>query len=80
MDRAEIASRTKKIIADQLGVDEGEVSDTSKIVEDLGADSLDGAEVVMAVEDEFSISLEDNEIEDIRTVGQAIDLIFTKTR
>jgi len=80
MDRDEVASKTKEIIADKLTIDLGTVSETSKIVDELGADSLDAVEIMMAVEEQFSISLEDNEAEDIKTVGQAIDLIFNKTR
>lgn len=79
MDRAEIASRTKSTIANILGVDEGDVSETSAIIDDLGADSLDVAEVVMALEDEFKILIEDDQVEHLHTVGQAIDFIFAKT-
>ena len=78
MDRDEVASKTKEIIADKLTIDLGTVSETSKIVDDLGADSLDAVEIMMAVEEQFSILLEDKEAENIKTVGQAIDLIFKK--
>ncbi len=80
MDRAEIASKAKNIIAGLLGVDEQTVSETSKMVEDLGADSLDRPEIVRAVEQQFSISVDNDEFEAIETAGQVIDLIFTKTR
>jgi acyl carrier protein len=80
MDRAHIASWVKKVIANQLGVDEGKVSETSSFIDDLGADSLDLLALVMAVEKEFGIEIEENEAEPIQTVGQAIELIFTKAR
>ncbi|MGI3746916.1 MAG: acyl carrier protein [Janthinobacterium lividum] len=78
MDRADIASRTKKVIADHLAVDEGNVSEKSSFIKDLEADSIDLVELRMAVEEVFEIEITDEEAESIKTVGQAIDLIFTK--
>lgn len=81
MDRAGIASRVKKVIANQLDVDEGKVSETSSFIDDLGADSIDLVQLVMAVEKEFEIEMEIEENKaEIQTVGQAIELIFTKAR
>ncbi|MDC6383388.1 acyl carrier protein [Pseudomonas graminis] len=78
MDRADIASRTKKVIAAHLAVDEGNVSEKSSFIKDLEADSIDLVELRMAVEEVFEIEITDEEAESIKTVGQAIDLIFTK--
>lgn len=70
-----IESRVKKIIADQLGVKEDEVANNSSFVEDLGADSLDTVELVMALEEEFDTEIPDEEAEKITTVQAAIDYI-----
>ncbi|RXK32729.1 acyl carrier protein [Arsenophonus endosymbiont of Bemisia tabaci Asia II 3] len=70
-----IESRVKKIIAEQLGVKEEEVANNSSFVEDLGADSLDTVELVMALEEEFDIEIPDEEAETITTVQAAIDYI-----
>ncbi|MFP3019630.1 MAG: acyl carrier protein [Arsenophonus sp.] len=70
-----IEKRVKKIIAEQLGVKEDEVRNNSSFVEDLGADSLDTVELVMALEEEFDIEIPDEEAEKITTVQAAIDYI-----
>ncbi len=70
---ANIEERVKEIIIDQLGVTEEEVKTEASFIDDLGADSLDTAELVMAFEQEFGISIPDEEAEKIKTVGQAID-------
>ncbi len=70
---ASIEERVREIIIDQLGVTEEEVKDAASFIDDLGADSLDTAELVMAFEQEFGISIPDEEAEKIKTVGQAID-------
>ena len=70
-----IDERVKKIVADQLGVKEDTVSAESSFVDDLGADSLDTVELVMALEDEFECEIPDEEAEKITTVQQAIDYI-----
>jgi acyl carrier protein len=64
--------KVKKIIVDQLGVDEAEVTMEASITEDLGADSLDQVELVMAFETEFNIDIPDEEAEKIKTVGDAV--------
>ncbi len=71
----EIMSKVKKIIAEQLGVDESEIRSESHFVDDLGADSLDSVELVMAFEEEFGIEIPDEEAEKIATVQSAITYI-----
>ncbi len=70
-----IEQRVKKIVAEQLGVNEGEVKSESSFVNDLGADSLDTVELVMALEEEFECEIPDDEAEKITTVQQAIDYV-----
>jgi acyl carrier protein len=65
-------ARVKKIIVEQLGVEENEVTTEASITEDLGADSLDQVELVMAFETEFGIDIPDEEAEKIKTVGDAV--------
>jgi acyl carrier protein len=72
---AEFEARVKKIIVEQLGVKDDEVVSTASFVNDLGADSLDTVELVMAFEEEFGIEIPDEEAEKIQTVGNAIDYI-----
>ena len=69
----------KKIIAEQLGVEEDEVTPEASFVEDLGADSLDTVELVMALEEEFEIEIPDEDAEKILTVGKALDYIKEKS-
>ncbi len=72
---AEIADRVKAIIVDQLAVDENEVTPTASFTTDLGADSLDTVELIMALEKEFNISIPEEEANTIQTVGDAIAYI-----
>ena len=67
--------RVKKIVLDQLGVEESQVTKEAKFIEDLGADSLDTVELVMALEEEFKLEIPDDEAEKLTTVGQAVDYI-----
>jgi acyl carrier protein len=71
----EITEKVKQIIAEQLGVEEAEVTPSASFVDDLGADSLDTVELVMALEESFDIELPDDAAEKIRTVQDAIDYI-----
>ena len=71
--------RVKQIIAEQLGVKKEEVTDNAKFVDDLGADSLDTVELVMALEEEFGIEIPDEDAEKMTTVGEAIKYIDTKS-
>lgn len=68
-----IEQRVRKIVAEQLGVNEAEVKNDSSFADDLGADSLDNVELVMALEEEFDCEIPDEEAEKITTVQQAID-------
>ncbi len=75
----EISSKVKKIVADHLGVEEAKVVDEASFIDDLGADSLDTVEVVMAFEEEFGSEISDSEAEKILTVGDAIKFIESKS-
>ncbi|MDN0075536.1 acyl carrier protein [Crenobacter sp. SG2303] len=70
-----IEQRVKKIVAEQLGVNEAEVKNESSFVDDLGADSLDTVELVMALEEEFECEIPDEDAEKITSVQQAIDYV-----
>jgi acyl carrier protein len=70
-----VEERVKEIICEQLGVEEDEVNPNAKFIEDLGADSLDTVELVMAFEEEFEIEIPDEDAEKIATVGDAITYI-----
>lgn len=71
----DVETRVKEIIVEQLGVDTSEVTPQASFVNDLGADSLDTVELVMALEEEFDIEIPDEDAEKIQTVGQAVDYI-----
>lgn len=75
-----ISERVKKIIVEQLGVDPGEVNPQAHFVNDLGADSLDTVELVMALEEEFDTEIPDDQAEKIQTVGQAIDYVTAHSK
>ena len=72
-----IEQRVKKIVAEQLGVNESEIKNESSFVDDLGADSLDTVELVMALEEEFECEIPDEDAEKITSVQQAIDYVNT---
>jgi len=74
----DVAGRVKKIIVDHLGVDEAKVIEEASFIDDLGADSLDTVELVMAFEEEFGSEISDSEAEKILTVGDAIKFIENK--
>ena len=71
----DIAAQVKKIVIEHLGVEESKVTDTASFIDDLGADSLDTVELVMAFEEEFGIEIPDDAAEKIQTVGDAIGFI-----
>ncbi len=72
---ASIAERVKQIVAEQLGVDEDQVTNEASFMDDLGADSLDTVELVMALEEEFDIEISDEDAEKIQTVQDAVEYI-----
>ena len=73
-----IEQRVKKIVAEQLGVNEAEVKNDSSFVDDLGADSLDTVELVMALEEEYSIEIPADDLTNLTTVGSVIDYLKDK--
>ena len=75
----DIADKVKKMVVDHLGVDETKVTDESNFIDDLGADSLDTVELVMAFEEEFGSEISDSDAEKILTVGDAIKFIESKS-
>ena len=75
MPDQEIEQKVKQIIVDELGVDENEVTPNARFIDDLGADSLDTVELVMALEEEFETEIPDEDAEKITTVQQAVDYI-----
>ncbi len=78
MTNLSIEERVKKIVCDQMGVAPDKIARETSFINDLGADSLDTVELVMEFEDEFEISIPDEEAEKIQTVGAAIDYIQGK--
>lgn len=75
---SEIAEKVKAIVAEQLGVKLEEVKDDAKFIDDLGADSLDTVELVMALEEEFGAEIPDEDAEKLNTVGEAIKYVTEK--
>ena len=76
---SEVQEQVKKIVVDHLGIDESKVIPEAKFIDDLGADSLDTVELVMAFEEEFGSEISDSEAEKILTVGDAIKFIESKS-
>lgn len=77
---SDVAEKVKKIVVDQLGVAEDQVTEDAKFIEDLGADSLDLVELVMAFEEEFGSDIPDEDAEKLTTVGAAIKYISSKSQ
>ena len=77
---SEIAEKVTKIVVEQLGVSEDQVTPEAKFIEDLGADSLDQVELVMALEEEFGSDIPDEDAEKLTTVGDAIKYVESKTQ
>ena len=75
---SEVAEKVKKIVVEQLGVSEDQITPEAKFIEDLGADSLDQVELVMALEEEFGSDIPDEDAEKLTTVGDAIKYIESK--
>jgi acyl carrier protein len=78
MDMTELQDKVCKILADNLSVPEEKVSPAARFQEDLDADSLDLVEAVLALEEEFGVTIPEEEMEGVKTVGQAIQLVATK--
>jgi acyl carrier protein len=78
MDKGEIEGRVRKVLAEQLAVDEAQVVPDARFAEDLNADSLDLVEAVLALEEEWNIEIPEEEMEGVKTVGQAVALVHQK--
>ncbi len=76
MERDELLKKIKSIASDKLSISEDQVTEEASFIDDLGADSLDTVELVMALEDEFSMDIPDEEAEKLTTVGKAMDYIL----
>ncbi len=76
---SDVADRVKKIVIEHLGVEDGQVKAEARFIDDLGADSLDTVELVMAFEEEFGVEIPDDAAEKIQTVGDAVKFITENT-
>ena len=79
MNKEEILGKVKAVVAEKLNVGEDQVTADAKFVEDLGADSLDQVELIMALEDDFELKIPEEEAEQLTTVGSAVDYIVSKS-
>ncbi|MFN3283077.1 MAG: acyl carrier protein [Pseudothermotoga sp.] len=79
MDRMTVLNKVTKIISEKLGVSEKEITETSKLVDDLKADSLDLVDLVMALEEELGVKIDDSDLEKISTVKDVVDYIVSKS-
>jgi acyl carrier protein len=77
MERDELLKKIKAIVADKLSISEDQVTEEASFIDDLGADSLDTVELVMALEDEFDLDIPDDEAEKLTTVGKAMDYVLS---
>ena len=80
MERDELLKKIKAIISDKLSISEDQVTEEASFIDDLGADSLDTVELVMALEDEFGMDIPDEEAEKLTTVGKAMDYILANVK
>jgi len=76
MERDELLQKIKEIVADKLSISEDQVTEEASFIDDLGADSLDTVELVMALEDEFDMDIPDEDAEKLTTVGKAIEYVL----
>jgi acyl carrier protein len=80
MERDELLNKIKTIVADKLSISEDQVTEEASFIDDLGADSLDTVELVMALEDEFDLDIPDEEAEKLTTVGKSIDYVLSNVK
>ncbi len=80
MKKEEILTKVKAVVAEKLNVGEDQVTEEAKFVEDLGADSLDQVELIMALEDEFELKIPEEEAEKLNTVGSAVEYVLKKAQ
>ena len=80
MERAEVVEKVKAVVVEQLGVSEEEVTEEVSYIDDLGADSLDTVELVMALEEEFDTEIADEDAEKLTTIGKTVDYILEHTK
>jgi acyl carrier protein len=80
MEREELLKKIKSIVSDKLSISEDQITEEASFIDDLGADSLDTVELVMALEDEFNMDIPDEEAEKLTTVGKAMDYILTTVK
>lgn len=78
MEREELLKKIKAIVADKLSISEDQVTEEASFIDDLGADSLDTVELVMALEDEFNMDIPDEEAEKLTTIGKAMDYFLVR--
>lgn len=78
MTKQEIEEKVRKVLAEQLARDESEITPEARFEEDLDADSLDLVEAVLALEEELGVNIPEEEMEGVKTVGQAVDLVISK--
>ncbi len=80
MEKDELLKKMKEIVADKLSIGEDQVTENASFIDDLGADSLDTVELVMALEDQFGLDIPDEDAEKMTTVGKAMDYIMTHVK
>jgi acyl carrier protein len=80
MEKDELLKKVRAIVSDKLSIGEDQVTENASFIEDLGADSLDTVELVMALEDEFQLDIPDEEAEKLTTVGKALDYILSHVK